>query len=66
MLVRNGGKSILGIKIFDRDLIKDDLGGEVDIHLLKEGLLIPQGKPKEKEFDLICNNTKSGTIKIEY
>jgi len=65
MEVNQSGKSSLVLKIYDKDQFKDDLICSTEILLLKEGLLVPSEKPKEREFNLFYEGVKAGTVKIE-
>ena len=54
----------LMLKIYDQDPLKDDLICSADILLLKEGLLIPSDKSKERQFSLFFDKKVAGTIKL--
>ena len=56
----------MNLKVFDQDPLKDDLVCGIEIMLLKEGLLIPSEKPKERQFSLIYQQKVAGTIKLLY
>jgi Ca2+-dependent lipid-binding protein len=64
--VTSSGNHILALRVYDKDPMKDDLVCTGEIPMLKEGLLVPSEKPKERQFSLFFNNAIAGTIKLEY
>ena len=50
--IKDAAKAKFHIKVFDKDPMIDDLVGETEIEMLKENMLLPSEKPKEKSFDL--------------
>lgn len=52
LTVSQAGNSILGFRVYDEDPVKDDLICLGEVFLLKEGMLIPSEKARERQFNL--------------